>query len=41
MKNLKPKCDICKDTGFFTNPFDQEFPCKCRDKKKKLKKKKR
>ena len=32
MKN-KYKCSICKDTGYFINPFDQKFKCDCKKKK--------
>ena len=33
MKKKKYDCDICGDTGEFTNPFDQTFKCKCKEKK--------
>ena len=39
MKKEKPKCTICDDTGYFTNPFDQTYKCSCMDKKKKQNKK--
>ena len=31
----KKKCNVCDDTGYFTNPFDQTYPCKCKKKTKK------
>lgn len=27
----KVKCLICNDTGKFTNPFDQEYDCNCKE----------
>ena len=35
MKKKKYKCDICQDTGKWSNPFDQEFKCDCQIKKRK------
>lgn len=34
------KCEKCNDTGYFSNCFDQDFPCDCKKVKKKKGKKK-
>ena len=34
-QKTKYNCNICDDTGTFTNPFDQEFKCYCQVKPRK------
>lgn len=32
-KKQKYNCEKCKDEGYWSNPFDQEFKCDCKKKK--------
>lgn len=32
-KRKKYNCDRCEDTGYWSNPFDEQFRCDCKKKK--------